>query len=484
MPVRRGAPVKTLARPTMTADADAADVAATDVALTGAASGLSGVVNDDKRPAVCSTIPSSHLAAASPLTAIRAPGAKAPTEDMYVPPLVSSREWVHAAPNPLSTVATRRDWFRVMSINMMCDSITQFDSFNMLKNKKEKVVCPPITRVLCPAKTLDEFDQVMSWDFRFKRLVDQIRFYDPDIVCMNEVNRVHMRESLWIALRKLGYGGTFTSRRVEPCLAYKEDPFIPGNEKKSPFESDVGNATFFHKGRFYPLLQPGAECPKNIPFVNITGLADRVTNCTVMLNNVNFSEGSSIEDVKKREHQAQLLLVMIGRETKQQTQQDTLAVMVLGDFNNNTPEEPCVATFRDLYHSAYDVVGGPPWTAWYHDQRLKDDAELAAGCDASQPRPSTTDDSLAVLRDSHSTPLEETHLALRKRGIIKKTSDYIFFDNKKFSLLQVLDVPSEESVDSLLLPNHQHPSHHISLVADFAWNSYVEASVKNTLGHR
>jgi hypothetical protein len=60
--------------------------------------------------------------------------------------------------------------------------------------------------------------------------------------------------------------------------------------------------------------------------------------------------------------------------------------------------------------------------------------------------------------------------AMLKRGVVKRTQDYIFYQPEKLALHKVLDVPEDAEIDSeALLPSSKHCSHHIPLVVDVSW---------------
>merc|ERR1711924_164760 len=65
-------------------------------------------------------------------------------------------------------------------------------------------------------------------------------------------------------------------------------------------------------------------------------------------------------------------------------------------------------------------------------------------------------------------------IELRKKGIVKRVSDFIFFDDSMLTTLRVLDTPSDSEVDpGKMLPSEEVPSHHVSLVVDMCWNTHA-----------
>lgn len=59
-----------------------------------------------------------------------------------------------------------------------------------------------------------------------------------------------------------------------------------------------------------------------------------------------------------------------------------------------------------------------------------------------------------------------------KRGVVKRTQDFIFHEPFTLALHGVLDIPENNSIsENQLLPNAKSPSHHIPLVIDVSFNN-------------
>ena len=122
---------------------------------------------------------------------------------------------------------------------------------------------------------------------RGARIAEEIVFYDPDILTVNEMNKVHFGDSMWRALRSQGYGSLYVSARSEEGRRR----ILRNPDRPIPYYGDVGNCVFFHKARFFPMYQPGADTNTSIPFLHLVGLRDRVTSLSVFLGVLQFTAG-------------------------------------------------------------------------------------------------------------------------------------------------------------------------------------------------
>eukprot|EP00331_Platyophrya_macrostoma_P022039 CAMPEP_0176440906 /NCGR_PEP_ID=MMETSP0127-20121128/20866_1 /TAXON_ID=938130 /ORGANISM="Platyophrya macrostoma, Strain WH" /LENGTH=564 /DNA_ID=CAMNT_0017825553 /DNA_START=121 /DNA_END=1815 /DNA_ORIENTATION=- len=318
-------------------------------------------------------------------------------EFTYKPTL--PRDWVRAPVSVLSTAASRRDWFRVMQFNMMVDDVTDFSPYSSSSSSassssasaphrttpvlKLDYRIPSFTRPSAtdaaaangssPWVTYDptidtQVPPFLDFSFRRKYLVNEVRYYDPDLICLNEVNRIHFNGDLWRYLRSQGYGSLYSSSRGYQvrCLRSKENPNVRGNESKIPEYDDIGNAIFFHKARFVPQLMGGAELPNHLHFAQFCALKDKVSNMTVVVANVQFTLGDTEEAMCIRKHEAEMTMKVIRAICKEGVDRAHSTVMVVGDFNCSHEEEPCVEVVRKQLFSSYDLVGGPRWTTWCH----------------------------------------------------------------------------------------------------------------------
>ncbi|KPA73136.1 putative mitochondrial hypothetical protein [Leptomonas pyrrhocoris] len=300
----------------------------------------------------------------------------APTQRETVePPL--KRAWVRAPMSELSTSVSRRDWFRVLSFNAMTDA---WGPGRTTPVEAVRVRVPEFTRPGAddgggegfydydPNSTEMELPPFLAPTFRRKHLVTLLQHYDPDIVCLNEVNRTFFNTEMWKYVRFLGYGTLYQSSRGARVRALRRGDVAAAksNQGKIAEHEDIGNVLFFHKGRFFPLMMPGRDLHRHFHFAHFAGMRDKVTNMTLYVACVQLTAGDSVEAVRVRQHEARQVLTLLEAMTRNDADRSHMTCIICGDLNNQADDEPCVALLRDKFFSAHDLIGGPRWTAWHH----------------------------------------------------------------------------------------------------------------------
>ncbi|CCW71274.1 unnamed protein product [Phytomonas sp. Hart1] len=307
----------------------------------------------------------------------------------YVPPL--PRKWVKASKSMLSTSYTQRSWFRIMSFNMMVDRYNNASKHQTTPVEDVKVRVPSFTRTTrsdlapngAPLETSDgfldydpqidtELPPFLTSEFRRAHLTNTLRHYDPDVVCLNEVNRVFFNGDLWRYVRYLGYGTLYQSSRGARVRVLRkgEDPTAPRNGGKILEEEDIGNVVLFHKGRFTPLLMPGRDLPGHFHFGHFVSMRDKITNLNLNIGCIQLTAGDSEEAQTVRLHETrQILMILEGMSSGSADSAHTTTILC-GDLNTRDDEEPCVQAIRERFFSTYDALGGPRWTAWHYQNTL------------------------------------------------------------------------------------------------------------------
>lgn len=446
------------------------------------------------------------------------------------------RKWVKAPMSALSTSLTRRDWFRMMNFNMLTDSWSD-PAHRTTPVENVHVRVPSFTRDAAAASASDsneeefcnydpavdkEVPPFLSPESRRKHLVTLLRQYDPDIVCLNEVNRPFFFTEMWRYVRFLGYGNLYQSSRGArvPVMRRGEKPGHPRSAGKIPEGEDIGNVVLFHKGRFFPLMMPGRDIGHHFHFVHFVGMRDKVTNMTIYVACVQLTAGDTDEAVAVREHEAKQVVLMLAAFGRNDSDRSHMTTMVCGDLNNTTDDEPCVEVLRNRYFSTYDLVGGPRWTAWHYrnptETRYGDyfrknveemqrsssqhlaDQEVRRFTRGSSTANHGKSSRVRLVREEVNSPqypwIVETHLRevpaspdgeseakvdqlalvrenMEAQGIVYRAQDFMFYDPRTLALHQVLDVPDDDQVDiKQLFPNTKLPSHHLPLLVDVSFN--------------
>ena len=501
-------------------------------------------------------------------------------EAQYVPPM--RREWKKAPHNRLQTERTKAEWFRFMQHNMMTDQWTpergtgalttpvsdidvkipafarpehlrkaasaksaEADAYNRAMAERAAAEAaaeaggeappPPAEGAegepLPPASEPEVFSYdpeidvdlppFLDWDFRMKHFIKEVRHYDPDIICLNELNKTHFATTMWPHIRYEGYGGLYVSSRGRKVKALKsiDDASKPRHAGKATHHEDIGNAIFFHRSRFVPMMLPGPETPRHLHFGIFASLRDTITNLEVFVANLQLTAGATKEAMQLREYEVKAALTVIDAIVSNNSSRSHGTIIVCGDLNNVTDDEPCVEILRDRFYSTYDVAGGPRWTAWYHqksdtpnkyyegnlgmkkvvDGSLKQEqlttattmpthmksmvmgpakakriAEIEA---AAAAKKKAAEDALRApvvpldVSEAGTDALVLSKVLELQKGVVHRTQDFVFYDPSRIGLLQVLDVPSDDQVDqNTLLPNRKNPSHHVPLVVDLAFH--------------
>ncbi|EPY30913.1 hypothetical protein STCU_03790 [Strigomonas culicis] len=458
-------------------------------------------------------------------------------EDSFVPPL--ARRWVRAPISRLSTSVSRRDWFRVMSFNLMTDAWAGAHKTTPVSGVRVRI--PAFSRT--GEEEVNGGDGFLDYDptkdtavppfltpsFKRHYLTDHLRHYDPDLVCLNEVNRTFFNTELFKYIRYLGYGTLYQSSRAARVKALRkgENASLERHKGKIPESEDIGNVILFHKSRFVPLMMGGAEYGKHFHFVHLVSMRDKVTNLNVFLACVQFTAGNTQRAREIRLHEASQTLRLLQAIIKNDGDRSHSTVLICGDLNVESDDEPCVEELRRHYFSTYDLVGGPRWTAWHY----RDEAAAARyqpyfqknveEMERSRPdlmaqkemkkhmrldtqnhgkfskvrllaedvhheaqtspfpwilKPNRSVDSGDDPSLTRACEQRRDHLALLKsdleeKGITYQTKDFIFYDPKSLALHQVLDVPDDEHIEKeQLFPNNKLPSHHLPLFVDVSFN--------------
>jgi hypothetical protein len=467
-------------------------------------------------------------------------------EEAYEPPL--KRKWLSGPLSQLSTAYTRKDWFRVMQANMLVDHWTPqpLDALAReqlrIKDKSvDKFFTTPVAEVrpfipkFAREGALDSDPEFVPYDaaldgpdpppfltpaFRAKHMENEVRYYKPDLICLNEVQRGFANNNLWKALRPMGYGMFYTTSRGHSVVGDSRGQLLRSRTRRVPLAEDIGNVVFFYKGRFVPFYNDDL-----VPLhtFNMTWMRDKITQMCVLLACVQLSAGATAEAVAHRAHEAKQILNYIDLAYRDDVERFHATTLICGDLNNVTDDEPCVEIFRSRFFSAYDIAGGPRWTAWYHEgstemnsyadfalNRVEDEtftqsglikpSQLHAHCkppipgtrpsnvfkpeqpkprrirttepgNASEKKTSLSAEEISELERAIPDKLQLRAEIQKRQGVAQRTQDFIFHNPERLALIQLLDTPDEAQIDPIqLLPSRINPSHHVPLMIDVSFN--------------
>eukprot|EP00092_Neocalanus_flemingeri_P035441 GFUD01038565.1.p1 GENE.GFUD01038565.1~~GFUD01038565.1.p1 ORF type:complete len:296 (+),score=79.26 GFUD01038565.1:101-988(+) len=251
--------------------------------------------------------------------------------------------------------------------------------------------------------------EFLSLDHRLKRIFQEILYHNADVICLQEVD---IFNDILEELSKHGYAGIFVKKPNSFCLSFEEN------------HGPDGSAIFYKKdtvsllAQHCTILNLSDQTPTNSALLQTdfvhTKTKKHFTVCTTHLK-----AGSKWSDIRTQQTQS------IATELRAKTN-----YILAGDFNGEPKEEFYNLLKRDLgLNSAFEKLLGtePAYTTWKKRKSFEQES--------------------------------------------KKVEDYIFFHPENFSCSSLLDLPSEESLGSDLLPNNDYSSDHLSLVAEFSFNT-------------
>lgn len=262
-----------------------------------------------------------------------------------------------------------------------------------LGTKNDNFVC-------CPSEAL-------SWDTRRWRLLEEILRYQPDLICLQEVDHFNLLKK---ALGSVGYTGQFVPKPDSPCIYLAEN------------NGPDGCAIFVKDAKFDVL----SESKRVLELWKVQ--SNQVVICLNLRHKMTGRE-ISVATTHLKARQGDLLSSMRNEQGKDMLNwlagiSNGRPLLLSGDFNAE-PVEP-------VYHSVTN-----------HKLALK-----------------------SAYRFEQLESDEFTTWKIRETGEQKYVLDYIFH-SPSLRPTSVLEMPTEEEVGRNRLPSLRFPSDHLTLVADF-----------------
>ncbi|XP_050967150.1 nocturnin [Labeo rohita] len=292
-----------------------------------------------------------------------------------------------------------RQAIRVMQWNVLAQALGEgMDSF-----------------VQCPMDAL-------NWAERKYLILQEILTYNPDIICLQEVD--HYFDMFQPILASLGYQSSFCPKPWSPCLDVENN------------NGPDGCALFFNHKRFQSLntthLRLSAMMLKTNQVAIIAALRCRATERAFCVAVTHLKARSGWEVLRSAQGSDLLRnLRNVAQRIETEEQSDTdIPLIVCGDFNAEPSEDVYrkFATSNLGLDSAYkhlstDGKNEPPYTTW----------------------------------------------KIRPSGESCHTLDYVWYSHRAFDVNAVLDFPTAEQIGPNRLPSYNYPSDHLSLVCDFSF---------------
>ncbi|CAG2067896.1 unnamed protein product, partial [Timema podura] len=267
--------------------------------------------------------------------------------------------------------------------------------------------------VCCP-------DEALEWRTRRFHIVEELVGYNPDIICLQEVDHFNFLKKV---LGSLGYSGMFFPKPDSPCL------YIKGNNGSD------GCAIFYRKDklellkmetRILEVWRVQSNQVAILLLLKLRGTGREICVATTHLKARNGALGALLSTLRNEQGKDFLEFVRAHAGPR--------PVLLCGDFNAE-PTEPVYHTI--LSHeflrlaSAYASLSvrgeEPPYTTW----------------------------------------------KVREEGEVCHTIDYVFYSRDSFSVDSLLEFPSGEDIGEGRVPSWNYPSDHFSLVCDLRFVPFV-----------
>ncbi|XP_075228661.1 NADP/NADPH phosphatase nocturnin isoform X1 [Lycorma delicatula] len=261
-------------------------------------------------------------------------------------------------------------------------------------------------------QTVDHFvacpDSALDWRRRRQQLSEEIIRYEPDIVCLQEVDHYNYFQK---TLSTQGFKGIFFPKPDSPCIYIKDN------------NGPDGCAIFFREDKFELVLSANRILEvwrvQSNQVAVLAILREHSTGQEICVATTHLKARSGALLSTLRNEQGKDLLEFVTSHASGRP------VLLCGDFNAE-PSEPIYSTVlnNDLLGlaSAYKYQTGhePPYTTW----------------------------------------------KIREDGEVRHTIDYIFYSQDKFQIDGILQFPTGEEIGEGRVPSLRYPSDHFSLVCD------------------
>lgn len=251
----------------------------------------------------------------------------------------------------------------------------------------------------------------MTWSNRKHRSLQELLTYNPDIICLQEVDHYH--DFYQPQLQQVGYEGAFVPKVDSPCLRFPDN------------SGPDGCAIFVDKERF--LLEDskgiqleGVDGEKTNQVALLVELLDKSIEQLIYCVVLHLKAKPEFE--KLRLAQCEFAL----KKLKEFMKEDSCNVLICGDFNAE-PVEPMYAVM---------------------EKGIEGIALQSAYKSATSEEPSFTT------------------FKIRPNGDVKHTIDYVWHSTN-IKVTGYLQVPEQDEIGCDGLPCMAYPSDHLSLIFDF-----------------
>uniref|UniRef100_A0A0A1WZH4 Nocturnin n=1 Tax=Zeugodacus cucurbitae TaxID=28588 RepID=A0A0A1WZH4_ZEUCU len=302
-------------------------------------------------------------------------------------------------------------------------------------------------------------EEALTWEHRKFLIVQEILQYNPDIICLQEVDHFKFLQTI---LGTQNYEGIFFPKPDSPCLYIEEN------------NGPDGCAIFFRRDKFElknfdtRILEVWRVQSNQVAIVVNLVVKSTGKEFCVCTTHLKARHGSLL--AKLRNEQGRDLLNFVKQFCGE------MPVLICGDFNAE-PTEPVYAT----------VLSGKQMqlASAYADIKAERDECNNDSAKEHKENAESSDDAQAQSTDEEEVDAEQVQLCddkviksiqceppyttwkIREDGEECHTIDYVFYTPEQFKVRNCLEFPRDDEVGKNRTPSFQYPSDHFSLVCDF-----------------
>eukprot|EP00299_Pterocystis_sp_00344_P011586 c5430_g1_i2.p1 GENE.c5430_g1_i2~~c5430_g1_i2.p1 ORF type:complete len:318 (-),score=89.35 c5430_g1_i2:62-1015(-) len=261
--------------------------------------------------------------------------------------------------------------------------------------------------------------ECLDWEYRKSQLLEEVKRFDPDVVCMEEVD--HYDDWFQPQLASLGYSSHFLPKAKPPptdgcALFYKTSTFQP---------TTATSASVSDPQETIHITYPNAsQVALLVPLTHIS------TNKQIIFSVTHLKATKDESGEVIRVEQATHLLDAL--HTTHTTTTAATPHILCADLN----AQPIAS--GNIQPRSYQAI-------------LENSLQLDS----------------AYRAHTGSEP-DYTTWKLRKHEA-KMTIDYVFFSKEHFVVTELLSIPTPEEMPTNRLPALEYPSDHFAILAGFAW---------------
>ncbi|EZG44351.1 endonuclease/exonuclease/phosphatase family protein [Gregarina niphandrodes] len=335
---------------------------------------------------------------------------------------------------------------------------------------------------------------VLSWTFRRERILAEIIGYNPDIICLQEVQGDHFEEFFAPALLRRGYEGLYKQKTTKLFRG-------SGKHKGGKYVCD-GCATFFRVPKFHLLDHFGIEFARVMPptssrhnrndkrllkdNVALVLCLEHMSTATpgatnrhnskhvLVIANTHILANPEAPDVKIWQTNTLTSSSSSGSSGALPPSGGTPGLVVCGDFNSTPHSAVYELVTRGACDARHPELQTSEVCSWLQEVELGHGLSLSSSYSAVSP-PLTSTLPIVGGRRVDLEP-EFTNYTHEYVGCL----DYIFFDHRAMRAQGTLELVSElqllKEAHSLqqsdwVLPSPQRPSDHLPLLCKFEWTT-------------